>query len=83
MSETQNQKSPVAQLVLFMVCLAVLGTILAGAHYIAIDLPQQIAAQQPPSNGGLSAYDDCMARCTRIYNSFSPVCAMSCSMSLR
>jgi len=32
--------SPLAKLVLFMVCLSVTGSALAGAHYYAVDLPE-------------------------------------------
>jgi len=44
MSETQ---SPLAGLVLFIICLAIAGTFVAGVHYFAIDLPQQNALQAP------------------------------------
>jgi hypothetical protein len=44
MSETQ---SPLAGLVLFIVCLAIAGTFVAGVHYFTIDLPQQNAMQAP------------------------------------
>jgi len=41
MSGSPSEKSPLARLVLFMVCLAIAGSAVAGAHYYAIDLPQQ------------------------------------------
>jgi archaellum component FlaG (FlaF/FlaG flagellin family) len=44
---TVSQRSPLARLVLFMVCLAIAGSILAGAHYYAVDLPQQKTLQAP------------------------------------
>lgn len=50
MSSSQPTQSPLAQLVLFMVCLAIAGTIIAGAHYFAVDLPQQKAVTAP-ANG--------------------------------
>jgi hypothetical protein len=37
----ESEKSPLAQLVLFMVCLAIAASILASAHYLVIDLPAQ------------------------------------------
>jgi len=47
------ERSPLARLVLFMVCLAVAGSILGGAHYYAVDIPQQNALQ-PPQNADSS-----------------------------
>ncbi|MDD1694318.1 MAG: hypothetical protein LUQ71_06295 [Methanoregula sp.] len=44
MSETQ---SPLSRLVLFIVCLAIAGTFVAGMHYFAVDLPQQKATLAP------------------------------------
>jgi hypothetical protein len=38
------------KIVLLMVCLAILGCIIAGVHYVAIDLPLQ-AALHTPRNG--------------------------------
>ena len=38
------------KIVLAMVCLAVPGCIMAGVHYVAIDLPIQQAAVQVPVN---------------------------------
>ena len=37
-------------IVLVMVCLAIPGCILAGVHYVAIDLPVQQAALHVPAN---------------------------------
>lgn len=54
-------KTPLARLVLFMVCLAIVGSIVAGAHYYAVDLPQQNALFAP-TNSGMSCqecYDWC------------------------
>lgn len=53
MSEAQ-QFNALMKLVLFMVCLAAAGSILAGAHYYAVDLPQQNAIRMvAPTNGDL------------------------------
>jgi hypothetical protein len=48
--------SPLARLVLFMVCLAVTGSLLAGLHYAAVDRPAQLHAQYPPVNSGDPEY---------------------------
>lgn len=47
MTET---RSPLASLVLFMVCLSIAGTVVAGAHYFAVDLPQQKALPAPAND---------------------------------
>jgi hypothetical protein len=49
---SQSQKSPLARLVLFMVCLAIAGSFVAGMHYFAIDLPQQKTLQAPKNTDG-------------------------------
>jgi len=58
MSET---KSPLARLVLFMICLSIAGAFVAGVHYLAIDLPQQKSVT-PPSNYGCVTIDQDTAR---------------------
>ena len=41
----------IKKIVLLMVCLAILGCIIAGVHYFVIDLPlQQAAALHAPTN---------------------------------
>jgi hypothetical protein len=55
MSATQ---SPLARLVLVMICLSVAGSIGAGIHYAAVDLPQQAAAMQnAPENNNCLAWE--------------------------
>jgi hypothetical protein len=39
--KSSAEKSPPARLVLFTFCLSIAGTIASGAHYYAVDLPQQ------------------------------------------
>lgn len=61
MADTQSEKTPLARLVLFMVCLAIAGSILAGAQYYTVELPLQKAIQVP-ENSGMSCqecYDWC------------------------
>jgi hypothetical protein len=45
MSECVN--SPLGRLFLFIICLAVAGSIVATAHYYAVDLPYQNSLQAP------------------------------------
>ena len=40
----------IKKIVLVMVCLAILGCIIAGIHYFAIDLPIQQVALHTPTN---------------------------------
>lgn len=44
---SEPERSPTARLVLFMICLAIAGSVLAGAHYYAVDLPAQKNLQAP------------------------------------
>ncbi|MCK9630845.1 MAG: hypothetical protein M0R30_04325 [Methanoregula sp.] len=47
----ESTRSPLARLVLFMVCLSIAGSVVAAAHYYAIDIPEQQDVQ-PPANSG-------------------------------
>ncbi len=53
----ESSRSPLTRLVLFMVCLAIMGTVIAGAHYLAIDLPAQKNVQAPANA------DTCASTC--------------------
>jgi len=55
---SESGYSPLARLVLAMVCLSVAGTCVAGAHYYAVDLPEQNNLQAP-----LNAKVYCMWPC--------------------
>lgn len=53
-----SEKSPLARLVLFMVCLSAVGSLYAGVVYYSVDLPIQNAmALKAPQNRG--DYDPC------------------------
>ena len=61
-----SEKSPLARLVLFMVCLVIAGSIISGVHYYAVNLPEQDArADLSPQNGPelRSACKICTAGC--------------------
>ena len=62
MTPPQQGKSPLGRLVLFMVCLAVAGCIVAGAHYVVVDKPAQDALPAP-ANGDCPRYYSCQANC--------------------
>lgn len=60
------EKSPLARLMLFMVCLSIAGACVAGAHYYAIDVPQQKAlSENPPAN---PANTDTAEKCNTCMN---------------
>jgi hypothetical protein len=44
--------SPLSRLVLFIVCLSIAGSIVAGVHYVAVDLPEQQNVKAP-ANGAI------------------------------
>ena len=50
MTITLSERSSLARLVLFIVCLAIAGSFVAGIHYFTVDLPAQKAVQAP-ANG--------------------------------
>jgi hypothetical protein len=60
MSSSSHERSPLARFVLFMVCLSLAGTFVAGAHYYAIDLPGQKAlSRYPPANANGDTREKC------------------------
>lgn len=78
---SEPEQSPLARLVLFIVCLAIAGSALAGAHYYAIDLPdQQNAARNPPENTNTMALKckNCLLGCT--YDPNPVACLNNCDL---
>jgi len=49
-SMPEPEYSPLTRLVLFLVCLSLVGGLAAGIHYFAIDLPQQKTLPAAPEN---------------------------------
>ncbi|MFA5268747.1 MAG: hypothetical protein WC379_12325 [Methanoregula sp.] len=87
MSET---RSPLARLVLMMVCLSIAGTFVAGVHYVAVDLPQQNAVQVPENlfvSGSSCACDQdlasCRSTCTGGMFNDDYYCEMECWVTYR
>jgi len=60
-----ESRSPLARLVLFMFCLSVAGTFIAGVHYAAIDLPQQQSVTAPTND---YPPDYCVSFCQSVNN---------------
>jgi hypothetical protein len=54
---SESSHSPLARLILFMFCLSIAGSLLAGTHYTVIDRPQQEFASHPPLNGYGTCYE--------------------------
>ena len=77
MSASLSTQSPLPRLVLFMVCLAIAGMVVAGVHYFAVDLPQQKTVQAP-ENSGLSC-QECYDRCAREFPN-SGGCKYNCQV---
>lgn len=77
---TVSEQPPLVRLVLFMIGLAIAGSILAGAHYYTIDLPdQQKAAQMPPDNDSLrTKCKNCLLTCS--YAPAPVTCLNDCDM---
>jgi hypothetical protein len=71
----ESTRSPLARLVLFIVCLSIAGSIVAGVHYYAIDLPQQQNIQAPANSCGnyMEKQIECSFRCGQ-----DKVCYGSC-----
>lgn len=55
MAGIQSAKSPLARLVLVIICLSVSGSIGAGVHYFAIDLPAQKILQAPVNGDDINS----------------------------
>ena len=60
---SEPNRSPLASLVLFMFCLSIAGSALAGAHYYAVDLPQQKNLQAPENAEGTTDCKMCKHNC--------------------
>ena len=73
---SESSHSPLASLVLCMVCLSVAGTCIAGVHYYAIDLPEQKNLQIPTN-----ALMTCSAYCDAQYYACIPSCKGSSSLA--
>jgi hypothetical protein len=60
MSSTPQERSPLARLVLFIICLSIAGTLTAGVHYALIDLPQQQDVKVPVNSAcSYGMFDSC------------------------
>ncbi|MDP3563556.1 MAG: hypothetical protein Q8R70_03610 [Methanoregula sp.] len=67
MTATPSERSPLARLVLFMFCIAIAGSLVAGLHYFTIDLPQQQAVTAPENSS-------CRELCRAIGTDCTAIC---------
>ena len=83
---SQSTQSPLGRFVLFCVCLALAGGILAGAHYLAIDKPHQDALR-PPTNEEfdpvcyavlIQDYNVCRSKCKDSRGEWENTCFFEC-----
>ena len=77
-----STRSSLARFVLFIVCLSIAGSIVAGVHYYVVDLPQQKALQAPANDCGqdwLNCRMDCDEGCSGPFE-WGPSCG-SCLKS--
>lgn len=77
MTETQSERSPLARLVLFMICLSIFGSVVAGVHYYAVDLPIQNAMQAPANSVTEKCKEDCADQCSKTFI-MAPYCYYYC-----
>ena len=89
MTGSPKETTPFACLVVFIVGVSVLGSILAGAHYFAIDLPkQQITVPENSLDNQCqlvcyNTYSGCFATCNAIKNGIAKSnCLGACSDKL-
>ena len=64
---SEPNRSPLARLVLFIFCLSIAGTLVAGTHWFVVDKPQQDALKNTaPENGDRSGIDciTCLSTCS-------------------
>ena len=82
MADLQSEKMPLARLMLFLICLSVAGSVGAGVHYYAVDLPEQDAqAVLTPRNGQelKAACNICVSGCLGKPDEFG--CLQTCQLA--
>ena len=61
---SEPRQSPLASLVLFMICVAIAASLFASAHYLVIDLPAQKNVQAPENaQSSMSKCNTCKKNC--------------------
>ncbi|MDO9550059.1 MAG: hypothetical protein Q7J03_03715 [Methanoregula sp.] len=65
MTDPHATRSPLARLVLFIVCLAFAGSFVAVVHYLAVDLPAQNIPQAPANGNSCALYENQRMECVQ------------------
>lgn len=76
--------SPLARFVLFIICLSIAGVFVAGAHYYAIDLPEQKALQAPQNsitNSLANKCPTCINNCNYLSDLEKYPCLARCELA--
>ncbi|MEN6611398.1 MAG: hypothetical protein ABFC24_11190 [Methanoregulaceae archaeon] len=72
--------TPMSRLILFLVCLSIAGTLAAGVHYAAIDLPQHSSHQVPAKTGVCDEQcRNCMETCLQEDTAMHTACFTMCA----
>jgi hypothetical protein len=85
MTATPSETSPLARLILVIACLALAGSMIAGVHYLTIDLPSQDSTKAPlnlvnVNNNCDVQYRTCLAACNGWFTPYEKsVCYHSCA----
>jgi len=66
MMGSQEGKTPLTRLVLFMVCLSFAGAFVAGLQYYSVDLPQQNAVKVPENTSPSTMQQKCIDKVLEI-----------------
>ena len=80
MASSESSQAPLARLVLFMICLAMAGSLVAGAYYYTVTLPTQNAALHPPANAGDSSANCRVCRNNCIGSEIPNLCLSQCDV---
>jgi hypothetical protein len=83
MTSTPQENTQLGRLVLFMVCLAIAASVVAGVHYFAVDQPLQKYVQAPLNSGRgddpCSVQEQqCIASCNGLIVPEEQACIRSC-----
>jgi len=79
METNKNSGAPLSRLVLFLICLGLLGTIIGGGYYLAVELPaREGSGLQPPDNAANLMCKNCLFNCNYDPNPFE--CRSHCDL---
>lgn len=80
MQTNQTSGAPLGRLVLFLFCLGILGTLIGGGYYLAVELPtRQDAGLQQPENAANLMCQKCLFNCN--YDPNPVECRSHCDLA--